>query len=39
MEFRSNIPIELLGNEGVINRVSSGHEAKEEPISPLSMMM
>ena len=31
IEFKSNIPTELLGKEGVINLVSSGHEANEEP--------
>ena len=31
IEFKSSIPIELLGNEGVINLVSSGHDVKDEP--------
>ena len=31
IEFKSNIPIELLGNDGVMNRVSSGQEEKEDP--------
>ncbi len=31
IEFRSSIPIELLGNDGVMKRVSSGHEEKEWP--------
>ena len=30
-EFKSNIPMELLGNDGVMNRVSAGHAAKEAP--------
>ena len=31
IEFKSNIPIELEGNEGVMNLVSSGHEENECP--------
>ena len=38
IEFRSSIPIELLGKDGVMNRVSSGHEAKEDPTESLSIM-
>ena len=38
IEFRSSMPIELLGKDGVMKRVSSGHDSKEEPTEPLSMM-
>ena len=30
-EFKSSIPIELLGNEGVMNLVSAGHAANDDP--------
>ena len=32
-EFRSSMPIELVGKEGVMKRVSSGQAAKEAPTS------
>ena len=32
IEFKSSIPMELLGKDGVMNLVSSGHEAKDEPM-------
>ena len=30
-EFRSSMPMEFVGNEGVMKRVSAGHEAKDAP--------
>ena len=31
MEFKSSMPMELLGKEGVMKRVSAGHLANEAP--------
>ena len=30
-ELRSSMPMELVGKDGVMNRVSSGHKAKAAP--------
>ncbi len=36
IEFKSSIPMELLGKDGVINLVSSGHDLNDEPTVPRS---
>ena len=36
--FRSSMPIELVGNEGVMKHVSAGHSANDAPIIKRSRM-